>query len=508
MTGKANFANRTLYISDNLPVLRGLNSASVDLVYLDPPFNSKREYKAPIGTAAEGQRFNDTWRWTDLDNRWLGEIDRRNAKLSAAINAARQVQGDGTAAYLTMMGIRLLELRRVLKKTGSLYLHCDPAASHYLKLSLDAVFGKAAFRSEVVWKRTSAHSGARRYGPIHDTLFFYAGERHVWNKQHLPYDEAYLKKTFRHADAKGGRYKHCQLTGPGLTAQGSSGRPWRGYAPATAGRHWALPSDAALPAWICKPPGYASMNAQERLDVLAEQGMIYFPTGKKSFPLFKRYLSVMKGMLLQDVFLDIPHVKSAKERTGWATQKPLDLLRRIIKASSNPGDLVLDPFAGCATCCVAAEMEGRRWMAIEECEAGADIIQVRLDEAELGGLGATRKVTIMRQAPRRTDAEGEALAKKRKTKLYKTDENFNELYGQQRGLWNGCGEHFRHQHLTFDHITPQVRDGGDEIDNLQLLCTHCNSTKGEGTMDDLRRRLKEQDRKMQAKREAIGRNWQ
>lgn len=146
--GDPNWKNRTLFINDNLPVLRGMNSKTVDLIYLDPPFNSKRQYKAPIGTKAEGQKFDDTWRWTDLDVRWLGEIDRRNQALSAIIHAARLTQGDGTAAYLTMMGIRLLELHRVLKPTGSIYLHCDDTANSYLRLSMDAVFGKGNFRNE------------------------------------------------------------------------------------------------------------------------------------------------------------------------------------------------------------------------------------------------------------------------------------------------------------------------------------------------------------------------
>ena len=177
---KANFKNRTLFISDNLPVLRGLNSETVDLIYLDPPFNSKKQYKAPIGTKAEGQKFDDTWRWTDLDERWLGEIDRRNEALSTVIRAARLTQGNGTAAYLTMMGIRLLELYRVLKSTGSLYLHCDDTASHYLKAAMDAVFGATNFRNEINWQRTVTRKGNLTRGLARDadTIFRYSKSMH------------------------------------------------------------------------------------------------------------------------------------------------------------------------------------------------------------------------------------------------------------------------------------------------------------------------------------------
>lgn len=459
MSAKANFENRTLFISDNLPVLRGLNSATVDLVYLDPPFNSKREYKAPIGTPAEGQKFDDTWRWTDLDNRWLGEIDRRNGPLGAAIHAARQIQGQGTAAYLTMMSVRLLELHRVLKPTGSLYLHCDPTASHYLKTCLDAVFGKANFRNEIIWHYRKWANTAQHFQKNHDALFFYTkGPSYVFNKQFdaLSENQSRLMKRGYNGGTSGGT-KIVRIYNRDAPAVQAKLAQWK--------REGRRIYDVA------KPPGMPVPSVWA--------------------------MPIISG--------------GAKERTGWRTQKPLALLRRVIKASSNPGDVVLDPFAGCATACVAAEMEGRQWIGIEACENATDIIQVRLDEADLGGLGAqagaTRKITIKRKAPRRNDAEGLTLAKKRKTAAYKTDENFDELYGKQRGCCNGCGEHLKHQHLTFDHITPQVRDGTDEMENLQLLCSNCNSTKGDGTMDDLKLRLKQQAEKMRAKREAIGRAW-
>ena len=472
-----------------------MNSRTVDLIYLDPPFNSNKQYKAMTGTAAEGQMFDDVWKWTDLDDRWLGEIDNRNEALSAVIRAARLTQGNGTAAYLTMMGIRLLELHRVLKPTGSIYLHCDPTASHYLKASMDAIFGKENFRNELVWKRTSAHSRARRYGPIHDIVLFYSrGGKYVWNNIYQPYDEAYVEKTYRQMDNKGGRHRHSDLTGPGTT-EGSSGLPWRGYDPTPTGRHWELPPDSALPEWFDRPAGYSDMSVQERLDVLNAQGLIYIPKKKGGVPNFKRYLSVMQGRPVQDVFTDIdPIAARGAERTGWKTQKPLALLQRIIQASSNPGDVVLDPFAGCATCCEAAEIEGRQWVGIEACKEATKIIQDRLDAADLGDLGrSSPRAIIKRSAPLRTDTDAlpTEKPKPKRTTSYKNPENMQKLYGRQFGECTGCGEHKRHKDFSFDHIHPRSKDGGDEIGNLQLLCSHCNSTKGDRAMEFLWKRLYE-----------------
>ena len=378
-----------------------MNSRTVDLIYLDPPFNSKRQYQAPTETPAEGQKFDDNWKWTDLDDRWLSEIDSRNEALSAVIRAARLAQNEGTAAYLTMMGIRLLELHRVLKSAGSIYLHCDPTASHYLKASMDAVFGGKHFRNEIVWHYNSGARG-NNFGKRHDVLLWYSKSKsYTFNKDSVrtPYS-------------------------PNINIPKSK-------------RHY------------------------------------YHPDGK----------------VMGDVWqINIIAQNDKTERTGWSTQKPLALLKRVIQAGSNEGDVVLDPFAGCATCCVAAEIEGRQWVGIEYCEEATKITRRRLNEADLGSLGRSRsRVIIKRSVPRRTDADAPPpeKPKPKRTTSYKTIENMQKLYGRQFGDCNGCGVHYRDKDFHHDHIHPRSKDGGDEIENLQLLCGNCNSTKGNRDMERL-----------------------
>ena len=503
-----NYQPSTLFISDNLPVLRGMDGDTVDLVYLDPPFNSKREYRAPIGTPAAGQSFDDTWRWDALDERWLGEIDRRNPALSAVIHAARLTQGDGTGAYLAFMGVRLLELARVMKPAASIYLHCDDAANAYLRASMDAVFGKSSFRNEIVWKRTAGRSDASQFGRVHDNILFYAAKTATWNRPTAPHavDSDYVRRSYRHDDGDGrGPYRASDITAAGIR-KGESGEPWRGIDPTRKGRHWGTPTKGGMndfirahgmiPSW---PDAYPSVH--QRLDAMDAAGLIHWPKKGGGMPSMKRYLASAEGVAVEDIFADIGKLEAqSKEKTGWATQKPLALLQRIIRASSNPDDLVLDPFAGCATCCVAAAIEGRRWVAIEACEAAADIVQVRLSEAAGGELGAQAdlyKAHIRRNPPTRTDLNDDEP--KPNTVAYRTQANLDYLYGVQRGNCIGCGLHYHAKDFHIDHITPRSQGGTDDLDNLQLLCGHCNSTKGNSTMDELRRRLKEQNAEMRAR---------
>ena len=360
----------SLYYGDCLDVMLGWNDDQVDLIYLDPPFNSNATYNQLFGTEngvpAQVRAFEDTWTWNAAAADRYDEISRAVAHPAhKAVEGLYQILGEsGMLAYLTYMAERLAQCKRLLHPRGSIYLHCDPTASHYLKALMDAIFGPQNFRNEVVWKRTSAHNSARRFGPVHDTLLFYSASAvHTWNRTYQPYDPTYLKKNYRHKD-KRGRFRIGDLTGAG-TRSGESGQPWRGYDPTTAGRHWALPSARALPNWFRKPDGFADMSLQHRLDALNVQGLVYWPP-KGRVPAFKRYLDVMKGMAAQDVVIDISPVSSrGAERLGYPTQKPLSLLERLIEASSNPRDLVLDPFCGCGTTIAAADKLQRRWVGID-----------------------------------------------------------------------------------------------------------------------------------------------
>ncbi len=334
-TMEPNWTNRTLWTGDNLDIMRGMNSETVDLIYLDPPFNSNRDYSAPIGSEAAGSAFKDTWSLSDVDEAWYGEIAEQNQAVYSVIGTAGEAHGKGMKSYLIMMAVRLLEIRRVLKETGSIYLHCDPTASHYLKLLMDAVLGTANFQSEVVWKRTSSHNRAKRWGPIHDIILFYsAGSKFTWNRVLQPLDESYVGRFYRHKDDKG-RYRVDNMTGPG-ERDGDTGNPWRGIDPTSINRHWELPPDRALPDWFVFPQGYSDLSARMRLDVLDGRGLIYWPNKKGGILAFKRYLGPRSGSPAQDLILDIkPLSATATENVNYPTQKPLALLDRIIKASSN-----------------------------------------------------------------------------------------------------------------------------------------------------------------------------
>ena len=212
----ANWSNRTLWTGDNLDIMRGMNSESVDLIYLDPPFNSNRDYAAPIGSEAAGAAFKDTWTLSDVDEAWHGEIADRNTTLYAIIDAAGHAHGKGMKSYLIMMAVRLLEMRRLLKPTGSVYLHCDPTASHYLKTLMDAIVGQGNFRSEITWRRTNAKGLAFNGYPNNaDSLLYYSkSSDFTWNRPYRPHDLEYVKQFYRYEDATGRRYRISDLTNP------------------------------------------------------------------------------------------------------------------------------------------------------------------------------------------------------------------------------------------------------------------------------------------------------
>lgn len=365
-----------LHFGDNLDVLReSIKDESVDLVYLDPPFNSKRDYnllfKSPEGGESHAQitAFEDTWHWGEQAEREFAEILRSgHTRTADLITAFRSFLGENDLmAYLVMMANRLIELHRVLKPSGSLYLHCDPTASHYLKLVLDGVFGFDCFLNEISWKRTGTHSSANRWGPVHDVLLFFSRERgaQVWNRPYVPHSEKFLEGHYRLIDTNGRRYEHGELTGPGIR-RGRSGLTWRGFDVSSLGRHW--------------------ITTVDRLEELASDGFIYFPPDG-SWPRLIRYQDESKGRAVGDFWDDIPPINmQAKERLGYPTQKPLALLERILTASSNPGDLVLDPFCGCGTAVHAAQKLGRAWIGIDITHLAVSLIEKRLKDA-FPGLG-------------------------------------------------------------------------------------------------------------------------
>ena len=361
----ANWGNRTLFHGDNLDFMRAMNSESVDLIATDPPFNKGKDFHATPDTLAAGASFQDRWSWEkDVHQEWVDQLTDDHPALMEAIESAIHAHSEGMGAYMCFMAVRLLAMRRLLKPTGSIYLHCDPTASHYLKAVMDAVFGSNNFKNQIVWKRTGAHGRAKRWGPIHDTLLFYTkSSKYEWNRVYEAYDPKYIEDFYKYEDERG-KYQTVTLDGPGIRSR-SSGEPWRGINPTDKGRHWEIPPDRSLPKDFEYPAGYADMSCQERLDVLDDAGLIYWPKRGKS-PRHKRYLSDSPGNPVQDIINDIRPIGSqATERLGYATQKPIALYERLIKASSNENDVVLDPFCDCATTCVAAERHNRQWVGID-----------------------------------------------------------------------------------------------------------------------------------------------
>ena len=386
----ANFASATIWTGDNLDIMRGMNSACVDLIYLDPPFNSNRTYEAPIGSQAAGASFKDAWTLDDVDVCEHGELADRNPAAYAVIDAARQAHGKGMQSYLVFMAVRLLEMQRILKPAGSIYLHCDPTASHYLKLLMDGIFGKDRFRNEIIWSYRTGGVSKNYFARKHDVLFYYSGGS-IFNMQT---EKSYTKSKNR------------------------------------------------------------------------KSGLVNYGAGKAMF--YEGDNGIYNLVSMRDVW-EIPYLNSqAKERLGYPTQKPLALLDRIIKASSNPGDMVLDPFCGCATALVAANRLGRQWAGIDLSALAIKLVKQRIIEDNSLWAGPVALDT----PPRRTDLGD--------LPNYRTHRH--RLYGEQEGVCVGCDTHFPFRLMDVDHILPRSKGGTDHPDNLQLLCSGCNRSKGGKTM--------------------------
>ncbi|HVZ91083.1 MAG TPA: DNA methyltransferase [Rhizomicrobium sp.] len=363
-----------LYYGDNLSIMQHMPKHCVDLIYLDPPFNSKQNYNLiyknmtglPVPDQAEA--FCDTWemdaekeeiaKTMPILMREYGVEDYYVEFWRLWIQALRHTQPH-LLAYLIYMVQRLLHMKSILRPTGSIYLHCDPTASHYIKVMMDGIFGHKNFQNEIIWKRTGSHGGSKRWGPVHDVLLFYtASDKYIWNRVYQDYDKSYLDDFYRYTDERG-RYRLVTLTGAG-TRTGDSGKPWRNVDPTESGRHWAVPIKALEGAYPDRD--LSKLTTQEKLDLLDACGLIYWPK-RGSVPQQKRYSDEAPGVQVQDIIGDIgPIASQSDERLGYPTQKPVTLLKRIIAASSNKGDVVFDPFCGCGTTIYAAEELERRWI--------------------------------------------------------------------------------------------------------------------------------------------------
>ena len=391
-----NFAPSTIWTGDNLYVMRGMNSECVDLIYLDPPFNSKADYAAPVGSQAAGAAFKDTWSLSDLDIEWIDSLEATETHLMHVILAAMT---PSDKAYLVYMAMRLLEMRRVLKPTGSIYLHCDPTMSHYLKLVMDAIFGRIRFRNEIIWCYSGGGVPRHDFPRKHDVILRYvAGRKYTYHPTFRPYT-------------------------PGTVQRGRT----------------------------------------------AVKGK-YFDKGLRP-----------EGTPVGDWWTDVAKITSPTdpEKVGYPTQKPLALLNRIIRSSSNPDDVVLDPFCGCATTMVAAHSLGdRQWVGIDISPKAAELVVERITDLQ----GSLFTGYVHREdVPLRTDLG--ALPP------YNCATNRQQLYGRQEGDCAGCGEHFAARHLEVDHVIARSKGGTDHLGNLQLLCPHCNRVKGSRGMAYLREKL-------------------
>ena len=487
MKKNINIPTKIIYYSDNIDILRGINSETVDLIYLDPPFNKNDTF---IGTNKRVQeikewyiglqnergmftdenfdeifkdnaQFKDIWNSNDIQKEWYGQIDRYNQELIKYLDSVRQSAVAGTFFYLIFMTIRLIEMHRILKDTGSIYLHCDATMSHYLKIIMDKVFGAKNFRNEIVWNYGKWSNITRSFQKNHDIILFYTkGEDYIFNPIYVPK----RKQVAYHTNIINGQGQ--------LLVYDENKTP-----------------QSIISRYIKK--GYKIVNI------------------KNEYVLENDTWTSIKDKSLN--FLN----SQSKERTGYPTQKPLALLDRIIKTSSNEGDVVLDPFCGCATTCVAAEKLERKWIGIDWNKQAYYMVYYRLHQSlvntgEQAGLHMLYKNIILEtKSPVRDDGDSELFYRvktKQELKTYKTKtaeprnidpqyrkEAIDLLYDEQKGMCNGCNEYLKKTSLTLDHIEPWSQTHNNDIDNLQLLCYRCNNWKRTGTMAELIERLYRED---------------
>ena len=492
-----NLKNRTIFNRDNLDILKGINSNCIDLIYLDPPFNKKKEFTAPIGSSAEGASFKDWFREADVKDDWLKEIQEDYDGLYKFLNNIKELSNITASknnkhylynyCYLSYMAIRLIEMRRILKDTGSIYLHCDPTMSHYIKILMDIIFGENNFRNEIVWKKTnSPKSQSKALGEQHDIIFFYSKTKtFIFNKVYKNLDEKSLS-LYSNKD-ENGKFQTVSIVAGGL--QKYEGRKEFNF-------------KGAIKPWL---------YSLEQLNKWWKLGLIY--KTKNGNYRKKQYLRDILGKLISDLFVDNevnPIQGSAKEYIGYPTQKPVALLERIIKASSNEGDVVLDPFCGCATTCIASEKLNRQWIGIDISHEAYKLVEKRLGKEVANPEDLTQhqiKVGFQASPPKRTDINDDdgqlkkyvyvishkiynsenkykvGIASNTKTRLnsYQTGdpERAFKLEYEKLTPWFRETEHHVHSKFKYSHewVKGKLEDIIREIENFDI--DEYNETKGD-----------------------------
>lgn len=387
-----------------MDIVRGFDDNSIDLIYLDPPFNKKKQFVAPIGSDSEGAEFKDYWELKDIKDAWLLLLKEEHTDLYQFLNLSQAIGDKSNKYYLIYMAMRLLEMKRILKPTGSIYLHCDATMGHFLKLLMDVVFGHHNFRNEIIWCYKSGGASKRHFSRKHDSIFFYT-------KTNDYFFEPQKEKSY------------------GETGGGQGGK----------------------------------------VQYFKDQNGSYSIVGMKDWWTIS--------------ILSTTH----PDRTGYPTQKPVELLERIILSSTRPGDMVLDPFCGCATTCVAAEKNNRQWIGIDVSKKAYELVQERLKREIEDSEPLYKKDSLIfrEDIPDRTDIKTIALTGKFRREVKE------KLYGTQHGNCAGCKQHFHIVHFEIDHRLPKAKGGSDEVSNLQLLCSYCNRVKGKRSMEVLLAKLAE-----------------
>ena len=473
MSESLSVADRTLFIGDNLDALRSMASSSVDLIYMDPPGNTGRRYSASKYTKARGVTFNDVWTTAEIYGEWLEDI---GAHYRDVYSAVMNTMGDSDRTmlpYLTYMAIRLLEVRRIIKPAGSVYLHSNPEVAPYLRIVMDAMFGRQNFRNEIIWKRPARRTGDRRWLPIHDTILFYTGgvARTRWNP--VPQDQFadYWHRNYRHEDEYG-RFHAVVLINKGLLG-GDLGDEWRGIWPARNGDHWSVSLKVLRKAYPNRK-NLDELRIQEKLDLLDEAGLIYWPP-RGRIPRLKVYADITAGGPLQDIVATIDSIDTnSKDRTGWPLQKPEALLDLIIRVSSDPGDVVLDPFCGSGTTCVVAERLERRWIGMEMAPQAENVLRERL-EREHGEVS----LHVERVASGMPPQEYPPVV------FGEFDEMRQELFEEQRGRCGGCRHPMPPHVLTVRRVLLNAKPYEDPEESYILLCRYCSDLLKNDNMEQL-----------------------